>query len=494
MKRYAFYMLALAVAAVAACQKPAVVEEPELQPEVQPATYTYTINASMAPETKSDYDASGHFTWSAGDAISVLFHNGDDNKFFTLTTTGTGASASFSGEITAGYEIGASDGTVSDKKIWALFPANANHSYTAGTTPTFYLPPTTDFTEDGAHYSANMPMYALQAAEGSLAFINLCSGYKFTFTNIASSVHNLQVVVDNNAATYKFSGTMPLVLDGEEYCIKPDWGDEGVERMQTYVAAVDDETHSVVVYVPTRRNTTYFQPVIDVFDYDTGYKIAHKVASSKKASPVKGKVQPITINTGNSVGSAPSFTSSFGIDWPSVTVSSSTCSGAPAGTDGVKMLKATSDASYIYIYLEVDKSSLLLDSSYDYANPVDVYLGDPDTGSADWKWNSETVVSKSARAAWLTKYGAAAVNSWEGIYAGSGSNGGHAEQWGKLFFYEVKLKRSYNACMQITGTENIAIVLNYEKYNGGGGSKYMYTPKNGDRMLEITLPAYVAPE
>ncbi len=129
MKRYAFYMLVMAVAAMAACQKESAVDNAQ---EPAQKTYTYTVKASI-DDVKSDYDADGKFSWSAGDAISVLFHKGDDNKFFTLTTTASGtASASFSGEIETGYVIGASDQTGEDKKIWALFPASTSHTYAAG--------------------------------------------------------------------------------------------------------------------------------------------------------------------------------------------------------------------------------------------------------------------------------------------------------------------------------------------------------------------------
>ena len=204
MKRFSLYMLIMAAAVVAACQVEPVDElssnDPEtpVVPEVQKGTYTYTINASIKEDEapaevalKSDYDGDGHFSWSSGDAISVLFHNGDDNKFFTLTTTGTGSSASFSGEIETGYTIGASDGDGSDKKIWALFPASANHSYTAGSNPSFYVQPSVDFS--ATHFSANIPMYALNEAEGNLSFTNLASTYKFIVTGINSVKEEWQV-------------------------------------------------------------------------------------------------------------------------------------------------------------------------------------------------------------------------------------------------------------------------------------------------------------
>ena len=493
MKRY-FHILIAAAVAVVACQKQPV--EPQFSvKETGHGTYVFTINATnegIEPEVKSDYDASGHFSWSAGDAISVLFHNGTENKFFTLTTTGTGSSANFSGEIEDGYEIGASDGSSTDKKIWAFFPASNSHVYSEGSLPQFFVAPETDFT--ASHFSANLPMYDLLTEEGALHFKNLCSGYKFTFSNIAASVNTVMLKVDNNAATYKFSGTLALASEDGAYSIKPDWGDAGAARIQRYIASVDKINDNVVVYVPTRRNTNYFQPVIDLLDYETGNTIVHLAAVDKKTTPKKGIVQPISIDTKNSAGTPPSFTSAFGITWSGIT-DSVTGSSDTKGVhnDAVRVFKATADASYLYLYFEIDKDALLTDSSYEYANSIDVYLGNSESASSSWMWNASTKYTKHPFAAWLTKYGAAEVNSWESVYAGSGKTGGHAEIWGKVFAYEVKLKRSYDACVQVTGTLNIGMVINNEKYHGGPStSDYLYVPSNGSTMLQITAPAYVA--
>lgn len=492
MKKLYIPMMLMAVAAIASCEKQTVnIDNPET------GSYVYTIKASVPEEAdvKSDYDASGNFSWSSGDAISVLFHNGDDNKFFTLTTTGTGANASFSGVIDSGYEIGASDGTVSDKKIWAFFPASSNHSYTAGAIPSFFINPETDFTATGAHYSANMPMYDLLTDEGDLSFKNLCSGYRFTFTNMASTVDKVMVTVDNNAATYKFSGAMTLVLESGSYSIKPDWGDAGPARVQSYIANVDKVNNKVVIYVPTRRATNYFQPVIDLVDYNTGNTIKHLEATAKKTSPAKGTIQPVTIDTENSAGTPPSFTSAFGIDWASV--SDSFVGNSATSSDHnnlVSMFKAKADPGYVYLYFVTDITALLTDASYEYANSIDVYLGNSESESGAWMWDASTKYTTHPFAAWLTKYGAPAINSWEGVYAGSGSTGGHTERYGKNCYFEVKLKRSYNACLQVTGTLNIGMIIYYQKYHGGSvGDNYMYIPSYGDSMLQITAPAYVAP-
>ena len=88
MKRIALLFMAAAV--LAACQK----EKENVAEPAAPGTYTYTIEAGHG-ETRTDYDAEGTFTWTAGDQISVLFNNGTQNKFFTLTAAAPGATAVF---------------------------------------------------------------------------------------------------------------------------------------------------------------------------------------------------------------------------------------------------------------------------------------------------------------------------------------------------------------------------------------------------------------
>ena len=190
MKRYYLIIMMMAAAVISSCTQQTFDEN---QPNVdsETTTYIYTVSANTTV-TKTDYDSDGKFEWSAGDAISVLFNNGTDNKFFTLKLTeGDGTNtATFSGQIEAGYTIGASDATEDDSKIWALFPASENHTYTVGSNPTFYVQPFVDFSE--THFSANIPMYALNSEEGSLSFANLASTYKFTVDGIKDGVDKVQ--------------------------------------------------------------------------------------------------------------------------------------------------------------------------------------------------------------------------------------------------------------------------------------------------------------
>lgn len=128
-----------------------------------------------------------------------------------MLTEGAGTNtASFSGEIETGYTIGASDGNDADKKVWALFPASENHTYTAGSNPTFYVQPSVDFS--ATHFSANIPMYALNSEEGAFSFASLASKYKFTVNGIKDGVNKVQFKIYNQT-TYGLSGSWPIHAD-----------------------------------------------------------------------------------------------------------------------------------------------------------------------------------------------------------------------------------------------------------------------------------------
>ena len=355
MKHYIIPMMLMAAAALASCEKQNIVNEPD----TQKATYTYTISAS-APEmealnaagaaqapTRTDYSAGGTFSWSAGDAISVLFHKGDDNKFFTLTTTGSGANATFSGSIDADYEIGASDGTVSDKKIWALFPASANHTYTAGSNPTFYVQPSVDFS--ATYFSANIPMYALLTDEGTLSFQNLASTYKFNIKNLDNSVNKVRIQVSNQT-TYGLSGSWPIHND--KY-INFGYADPGsAKSCLSYTANVSE--NAVSFYVSCRYYGT-FQPILTIYDAETGFVLKKVTATVAKTPNYMNKVWPIAIAA---PGTGSPLLSEFGINWGGLDMYPADDSKDSFPGDGERIIdwKVTSDATNIYFYYKTSSA------------------------------------------------------------------------------------------------------------------------------------------
>lgn len=354
MKHYFIPMMLMAAAALASCEKQVNLNEQK----AQEGSYVYTISA-VAPDmtddsvvaqapTRTDYTDAGVFSWSAGDAISVLFHNGDVNKFFTLTTTESGASVKFSGSIEAGYEIGASDGDASDKKIWALFPASENHVYTAGSNPTFYVQPSVDFTT--SHFSANIPMYDLVAAEdATLSFKNLASTYKFIVSGIKDGVDKVQFRI-HNQTTYGLSGSWPIHTD--KY-INYSYADPGsANSTLTYISNV---TNNKAEFYVSCRYWGKFQPVVTVSNYATGVAIKTFTATSEKQPTSTTSVQPITLNVSEANGGnyyAPAITIDGDMsDWDGIASSFSNSSNSR-----IREWKFKSDPYTVFFYVKMRKN------------------------------------------------------------------------------------------------------------------------------------------
>ncbi len=285
---YISFIIIAGIALLSSCARVSEIEQPT---EAQKGTYTYTISAS-SQDTKTSYDAEGHFSWTAGDAISVLFHKGSDNKFFTLTTSNSGALASFTGEIEDDYTIGASDGDEFDKKIWALFPASDKHSYTAANdSVSFYVQPEVDFT---TRASANIPMYDLVAAEGEeLYFKSLTGNYKFILKVKDHRINKVKAVVYNQQ-TYGLSGNWPVKVSDKTY-INYGYAAPGSEKSTlTYTCNVNHVDSLAEFYV----SSCYwgkFQPSISIYDAERDYLLTELNATKIDTAKYLNKVQPITI-------------------------------------------------------------------------------------------------------------------------------------------------------------------------------------------------------
>lgn len=343
--RRIFILLTMAVAAITACTKASSdLEEERINPES--ATYTYTITANNGmPEVKTNYDSDGSFKWSDGDAISVLFHNSDaevKNKFFTLTLV-SGANtntATFSGEIENGYTIGASDGTEADKKIWALFPASDNHSYTEGSNPSFYVQPFVDFT--ATHFSANIPMYALNQEEGALNFSNLTCTYKFIVKGIKTGVTKVQCTVSNAAGLRDLSGSSEIKDDGYGHVyINYNWTRSGL----TFISNVTN--NQAVFYIPCRFYAE-FQPTVTITNYDTGVDIKTFTANKAQQPVDMTSVKPITLDISNGEYFTPKiFINGDFADWAAL---SDNYVGISAPSQDYQEFKVTYDELYLYFY------------------------------------------------------------------------------------------------------------------------------------------------
>ena len=107
MRKHTILLLAAGLVTFAACTRVAD-ESPTTEDPAAPATYEFSLSASLDEEAlKSDYTSTGDFSWSEGDQISVLFHDEDNNKFFTLTAVSvSGNTATVVGNgVTETYEL-----------------------------------------------------------------------------------------------------------------------------------------------------------------------------------------------------------------------------------------------------------------------------------------------------------------------------------------------------------------------------------------------------
>ncbi len=352
MKQIHLSWLLMATAVITACEKELV----EKEPVVEKDQYVYSVKATISSdaETKTDYDATGKFSWTAGDQISVLFNNGTTNKFFTLTTNAAGATATFTGTIDAGYTIGATDGTAEDAKIWALYPASENHTYTEGANPTFYVQPEVDFTKTS--FSANIPMYALTATEGVFSFKNLASTYKFTLKNLASNVKKVKFVVYNQT-THALSGSWPI--HAGEVFINYDYATPGsANSTLTYINSV---TNGQAVFYVSCRYWGKFQPHITISNAESNVVLKEFVAGSEKQPTSMNKVQQIALDMETQQGT----TNAIDIDGDF-----SDWSGLQAGTfykvvnnpgslwGGVKEMRVYATAETVYYYVKFNQEAL----------------------------------------------------------------------------------------------------------------------------------------
>ena len=394
MKQIHLSWLLVAAAVITACQK----ERSETEPIVEKATYVYSVKATISSdaETRTDYDADGKFSWTAGDQISVLFHDGEIDRFFTLTADAAGATATFSGTIERGFIIGASDGNADDLKIWALYPASDKHSYVAGSNPSFHVNPSVDFTETG--FSANIPMYGLLAEEGAFSFKNLTSTYKFIVKDLDPGVEKVKFVVYNQE-TYGLSGSWPIHA-GEIY-LNYDYATPGSEKSTlTFISNVTDG--QAVFYVPTRYWGN-FQPVVRVYDADSD-ELLKEVSAGKSVQPtsftkvpqivISASSEPkeavieaddVTVKVGKSVSIGATTNSSAAIEYASedesvATVSEDgTVTGVAVGTTTITLSVPEVEGRYTAasktISVTVSEASAGIDIDGDLSDWDDVEVG-----------------------------------------------------------------------------------------------------------------------
>lgn len=478
----------------AACAKEEVA--PVQAPE-ETGTYLFTLKANVESElTKTSYDGDKTFSWSAGDQISVLFHNGDDNQYFTLTTTETGASVHFSGEIPAGYTIGSSNDP--DEKV-ALFPAGAHYydrtkaKYDPVDYPkrgTFFnIPALTDFTT--GHFSANLPMAAIGDGENNFTFKHIAGSYKVVFNSIDPSVTKAMLEVKNQL-TYAISGDFRLENGGtQNYCWWQTWTSSEAAKTLSYIVNVDPDTHKATFYIPySDYDEAGFQPTFTLTNAVNGNTL--KVVSAKApfsgdAAPHHSHIVVMPEIPAPGTGVAPDWRSNHNINWDMVEDSV----GGRTSTNyaGINQMKVTSDDTNLYILLDIKSSYLLDNDTYDYANYFIFFAGDgSDSGSTHWSWPDHY---QNRIEGWLKTGNALVYTDGTGHILDAIANIA-----GEHCYYEIAIPREGNSAL--LGTSAVIACLFDKRYQIDatvyndptvGADPVGYAPASWTPMMSITLPA-----
>ena len=179
---------------------------------------------------------------------------------------------------------------------------------------------------------------------------------------------------------------------------------------------------------------------------------------------------------------ASSFTSQFGVNWDVVPKENASCT-YPA----IKTMQVTCDATYLYLLLTVNPSLMTLNSSYDYANVLNVYLGNSsDTSTSYW---AENAVNVSAMGGWLVRNGAPQFTSW-----GSGVSA-QAVNVNGTYYYEIRYPRSINNHLQQHSDVLVGVYMN-NRYQVGNTPSSGYStvgirPNNGSNMYWLSLNNYI---
>ena len=370
MKKYLPIMVLCGLIAFS-CNKAVISEEPQVQDE---GYYTFVLNAQVDQDfTRTEYaDDEVTFSWSTDDEISVLFHKGEDHKFFTLKTAEGGqATAKFSGQIESGYELGASE--TEGGASWALFPASSQHSWNTEThLPDFYVAPETDYTQ--SHFSANLPMYANGDAEGSFTFKYLTSCYKFVFTDVNASKVKFMVRSVGSAGWY-LSGKSPVKADGSAFYLQCYEG-EGTKEV-SFIQAVDATEKKVEFYVPF-RGWEPFTPEITLVNMDSDSELLHVTAKAALNAAPFGRIVVLPAKSLADVFIPAISINGDMSDWADKPV-------GEGSNDYILEWKYASDEENVYFMYKVDKSKIKFSSdSYNWGSYIFVgFDNDNNDGTPD---------------------------------------------------------------------------------------------------------------
>lgn len=188
-----------------------------------------------------------------------------------------------------------------------------------------------------------------------------------------------------------------------------------------------------------------------------------------------------------------SYTSAYGVDWYTDTDVATVAGRSDTPYDAIRLLKASGNASRVFLYFEVEKASLHDNASYSHANLLNIYFGDSSSTTAfSWQWTSNYTKLLEG---WLQYGGVPSYITYgcDGLLSQVVS---HDEGGVTILSYELSIPRSFDACLQ--GTSATVAMYANDQYtipgdsNWYGGEYIGFAPTCWRDALSFTLPAYSA--
>lgn len=482
--RKSFILAAIAAAACLwSCAKteekilPSAEEEQAAVPE---GFKVITIEATRSAEqqggspasapSKTSYANEVTFSWTAGDQISVLCNDGNENFWQTFTAASTAAVSRFTATVANDVEMGPLDGS---KKV-ALFPASASHVYTSESNISFHIPAEKDFrSASGGHTSADVPMFAWGDSDDNYAFANIAGAVKFSFSGVPTSTAKL---VFHNTCHLKLNGTYALSLNADAQNVSWSAANTETASEETVTMYGDVSAGNVSFYVPYATGTLWAYNTLTLSDPATGTVFysnnqVGQIAVTKNSIAVTPTLPAVV----------PSFASAYGIDWSGIAAAENTNDTYPA----ITKMKATGDANYLYLYMEVDASAVVKDHVYDHY--FNIYLSNPSGSTKYW---GATTCSVMDGEAWAVSSGSQSFENW--------NNADFSRNMADIFgtwYYEIRINRSFNPILAAGGEVGVAVALDDVYYDGtnylnlNSYTPYGIIPTRGTDMYTVNLPA-----
>lgn len=427
--------------------------------------------STNAPVSKTSYANEKSFSWTAGDQISVLCNNGSENFWQTFTAQTSAAVSRFTATVADNVEMGPLDGV--SRKV-ALFPASSGHVYTSDSEISFNIPAEKDFrSASGGHTSADVPMFAWGDSDDNYAFANITGAVKFSFSGVPTSTAKL---VFTNTCSLKLNGTYALSLDADATNVAWSATSAGTASESTVTMYGDVSEGNVSFYVPYATGTLWAYNVLTLSDPASG-TVMYNNASVGQIAVTKNTIS----RTPTLAVSVPSFSSAYGIDWSGISASENANATYPA----ITKMKATGDATYLYLYMEVDPSALVKTNAYDHY--FHIYVSD---GSGSTKYWGAATCSDIGGNAWAVIGGNQSFANWNAAFSSN-----LLDSFG-TWYYEIRIQRSFNPILAAGGEVGVAVVLddvytdNGEDYaNLNSHTPYGIIPTSGSDMYEVTLPS-----